>query len=159
MPLTLTTIDFHNSTSLKAPIDIVIRPSIFTAGTIGLLLPKLTFSNPEEATQGVTVIPLRPDDPIGQWYGPGNKETNRLLEERLAACDRTHLFQFEETKISALQGIELAPGDTIGSWHVTSRIVATCHQYSCCHSGRHCWKPSLRTVGSLTGVASYGLYM
>ena len=113
MSPTMTTVDFHNPKANDALIDIMIRPSGFIQGRIGLLLPKFRFSDPEESTDGVDVIQLSPNDPIGQWYSHGDKETQALLARRLAACDRTHLFEFDGSKPSQLRGIKLAPGETL----------------------------------------------
>src|SRR5579859_2684328 len=81
---------------------------------------KVTFNNPETATQGVTIIPLRPDDPIGEWYANGNNELEKVLSKRLAACDRTHLFEFDVTKPSLLHGINLDHGETLHGVFVNS---------------------------------------
>ena len=120
LPPTLTTIDFHNPNKSKGFATIVIKPVGFSHGTIGLLLPKITLTSREEAYQGVKVVQLRSDDPIGPWYGTESDERTKPLVERLASCNRTHLFEFDETKISSLSGIELDPGQTLYGVLVTS---------------------------------------
>lgn len=116
----MTTMDFHNPDDRQALVDIIIRPSRFTRGTIGLLLPKLDFAHPGEALQGVEVVPLAYDDPVGRWYTRGNKELERKLDERLAACDRTRLYEFDPAKPSELRGIKLGPREFLRGVFVSS---------------------------------------
>lgn len=120
LPPNLTTIDFHNPNQSKGSVTIVIRPVGFSHGTVGLLLPKITFTRRKDAYQGVKAVQLRSDDPIGQWYGTENDERTKPLVERLALCDRTRLFEFDETKTSSLDGVELDPGQTLYGVLVTS---------------------------------------
>jgi photosystem II stability/assembly factor-like uncharacterized protein len=120
MRKTMTAIDFVNVSSRSAVMDIQMTPVGFANGTIGLLLPKVTFADTENESTGVDIIPLRLDDPIGSWYTNEDAELERLLAARLAACDRTHLYEFDSTKVSELRGLNLAANETLHGIIVTS---------------------------------------
>ncbi|KAJ9638751.1 hypothetical protein H2199_006611 [Coniosporium tulheliwenetii] len=113
MPPTKHSIDFNNPTSQRALLDIIVRPSGFSAGKIGLLLPRITFADVKQRYQDVVVVPLAGDDPVGKWYFRGDKKVERLLEKRFQNCDRSHLFEFNANTSSAVRGIELEPGQTL----------------------------------------------
>jgi photosystem II stability/assembly factor-like uncharacterized protein len=110
---TLLGIDFHLALDREGVTDIVFRPSGFARGALGLLLPKLTLSDPKAAYFGVRPVPLRKDDPIGRWYAHGNRKLEDLLAKRLDACDRTVLYEFDSTKPAELRGIRLRPRETL----------------------------------------------
>lgn len=127
MPLAKEAIDFHNPSSTKARLDILIRPSGFASGRIGLLLPKITFTGDEEGPgRGVDILPLCSDDPLGNWYlkGPQNtkpsKEASKRLAQRFSNVDQSRIFDFDPTTTSSLVGIEIAPQQTLKAILVTS---------------------------------------
>jgi photosystem II stability/assembly factor-like uncharacterized protein len=117
---TMMTMDFTNMSQSEGLVDIVIRPKGFVRGSIGLVAPALEFADPKEALQGIERIPLSPDDPIGQWAAHGDKEVERGLATRLAACDRSQLYEFDRTKTSELRGIKLGPGAVLPAVLVAS---------------------------------------
>jgi photosystem II stability/assembly factor-like uncharacterized protein len=129
MPPSKLAIDFHNFKKSKARLDVLIRPSGFTAGRIGLLLPKVKLNTDGEfPSRDVDVLPLCQGDELGDWYlrTPHNesknkaaKEVLKLLERRLETTDRTRIFDFDTTTRSALGGIEIGPGETLKAVLVT----------------------------------------
>jgi photosystem II stability/assembly factor-like uncharacterized protein len=147
MPSTLTTIDFHNPLTQVALIDIVIRPEAFLQGRIGLLLPTIELANPDRALQGVEAQPLTPEDPIGTWYG-GSRD-DRGLVERLAACDRTHIFVFDQTKPSQIQGIKLGPGQTLRG------VLASSLENDVTQTGPARFEVAERVNGQVAGGSTY----
>ncbi|SPJ87237.1 uncharacterized protein FTOL_12199 [Fusarium torulosum] len=111
---TLQGIDFYNPAREKSLISIVINPSKFSAGRIGLLFPRVSLSDPDRQTHGVTLTELAPGDPVGQWYVRGaDKETCELLHRRFLACDRSRIFVFDPHLASMLYGIELERKQTL----------------------------------------------
>jgi hypothetical protein len=105
--------NFHNVREHDDLIDIVIQPSEFSEGTIGLLLPPLKFDNATKALDGVEIYHLRDDEDIGQFYvRPGDKadvDWSGVLKQ----LDRTQLYEFSTTTVSALRGISLARGASL----------------------------------------------
>lgn len=111
---TMQAIDFHNPGDKPALVGIVLRPSGFGAGRIGLLLPQVTFSDRCGQSRGVVAVPLACDDPVGEWYVRGaDKRTRERLRARFLRCDRSRIFEFEPNLVSLLQGIELGAGQTL----------------------------------------------
>jgi len=110
---TMVTIKFHNTVDHDDVMDIVIAPVEFSEGTIGLLLPPLTFVDFQEALDGVEVYPLRDGEDIGRFYErPGDKsdvDWARALQE----VDQSRLFEFSAHRVSALRGIKLARGEAL----------------------------------------------
>jgi hypothetical protein len=110
---TMATIMFHNARDHDDLADIIIVPTEFSEGTIGLLLPPVVFADPARALEGVTIYPLREGENIGQFHvEPGDQadvDWNRALER----VDRTRLYEFDANKVSALRGIRLARGQAL----------------------------------------------
>jgi hypothetical protein len=113
MELTMFAIDFHQALYAEGLTDIVIRPSGFARGSVALLLPKLDLADPKTAFVGVQPTPIRKDDPIGRWYSHSNPKLEALLSKRLDGCDRTVLFEFDQTKPSEIRGIRLRPEEVL----------------------------------------------
>jgi photosystem II stability/assembly factor-like uncharacterized protein len=118
MPMTMTAMNFHNPTDKEAVVDIVIQPSRFARGTIGLLLPRIEI-DPRSNLHSVEAISLAPDDPLGQWY-TSSKNALSQLKERLSTCDRSRIFDFDRTKQSEIRGIRLGPRKTLQGIFLTS---------------------------------------
>jgi hypothetical protein len=107
---TMETIKFFNARDHDDLIDIVISPVEFSEGTIGLLLPKIEFDDPRNALDGVEIYPLLPDEDIGKFYmRPGDK-ANIDWQKVLEAVDRTRIYEFATTRVSAIRGIKLDKG-------------------------------------------------
>ncbi|MGH8352634.1 MAG: WD40/YVTN/BNR-like repeat-containing protein [Pseudomonas sp.] len=103
----LVTLNFHNARDVADLIDIVIRPDDFSEGVIGMLVPKLRLRDADKALHGVTLVPLRENEFVGDWYvKPGDKpgEVPKALWQQL---DRTRLYEFDAEKVSELRGIEI----------------------------------------------------
>jgi photosystem II stability/assembly factor-like uncharacterized protein len=113
--LTLVGIDLHNPRDRTALTDIVVRPSQFGRGFIGLLLPPVEFQDRARALAGFSAVPLAPDDPVGCWYVGGRHggRPGEGLEKRWAGLDRRVLWQASATAVSALRGIRLAAGQAV----------------------------------------------
>jgi photosystem II stability/assembly factor-like uncharacterized protein len=148
MPLTMTTIDFHNAGEKAAEIDIIIRPNGFTRGTIGLLLPKVDI-DPKRAAQGVEVLPLAPDDPLGKWHGQGGRDQGAGLARRLADCDRTRIFDFDRIKPSALVGIPVGPHQTL------TGVLLSSLKNDVRQSGPASYEVVQRTKGKVVGGSTF----
>jgi hypothetical protein len=107
----LATLQFHNARDHDGWMDIVIRPQEFSEGTIGLLLPSLSFEHPDKALDGVEIYPLRPDEDIGQFYLRGRAKVD--WEPVLQRVDRSRLYEFSATRVSALRGIKVQRGQAL----------------------------------------------
>jgi photosystem II stability/assembly factor-like uncharacterized protein len=119
MGSTMTTIDFHNPLNKVVLIDIVIRPTEFSRGRIGLLLPKVALSAKGQS-EGVTEVPLRPGDPIGSWYLRPGVKVDEALTRRFEECDRSRIFEFDSSRVTALRGIQVPAVGTIKGIVVSS---------------------------------------
>jgi photosystem II stability/assembly factor-like uncharacterized protein len=109
--MTLVGIDLFNGHSEAAWADIVVRPSQFGGGTVGLLLPAARFMDRAAALDGFQAVLLAPGDPVGNWYRPRHHEgESRGLLTRWEGLDRNVLWQASPTAVSALRGIRLAAG-------------------------------------------------
>lgn len=105
----LVPLNFHNARDVNDLIDIVIRPNGFSEGVIGMLVPKLTFRDPERALHGVAVVPLRENEFVGDWYvKPGDKPKD-IPKDLWQQLDHTQLYEFDAAKISELRGIQTSP--------------------------------------------------
>src|SRR5262249_12945075 len=111
--LTLVGIDFHHAGARAALADLIVRPSLFDRGRIGLLLPAIELAANAGGTTGVERVALAPDDPIGAWYVRGKKASEKQLAERWRGLDRRHIWMFSSTQVSRLAGIPLAAGQTL----------------------------------------------
>lgn len=103
----LVMLNFHNILENDDFIDIVVQPDNFTEGVIGMLAPSLTLRDPESALHGVSVIPLRENEFVGDWYvKPGDRlaDVSDELEEIL---DRNLLYEFDGAKVSELRGVHM----------------------------------------------------
>jgi hypothetical protein len=121
----MTQIKFHNVRDHDDLIDIVIAPSQFSEGTIGLLLPSLTFANFQAAFDGVDVVALREGEDIGAAYVRPGDQVERNWERAMQQVDRSRIFEFSSTTVSALRGIQVPRGGVLegiftlkGSRHV-----------------------------------------
>ncbi len=107
-PQTLVSIKFHNSKPTRDLIDVIVAPSGFSEGTIGMALSPVEFANEKEALQGVQIYPLREGENIGEWYvRPGSKDKadySKLWKE----IDHSKLYEFDATKRSEIRGIKLS---------------------------------------------------
>jgi photosystem II stability/assembly factor-like uncharacterized protein len=116
MGMSMSSIDLHNPHDHAVWADLVVRPSLFGRGTIGLLLPEIQLEDPERSLLNFSLVPLHPDDPIGEWYIPrragcaaDRERMAAALAERFAALDRRALWQASSSAVSVLRGIRLAP--------------------------------------------------
>jgi photosystem II stability/assembly factor-like uncharacterized protein len=112
MGMVMTTIDFHNPGKDAGVMDIVIDPIGFARGIVALLLPKLEL-DPVKSLRGVTIRKLVANDPIGTWDAHGDEKLQRALTARLDTCDRTRIFEFDQSKASEIVGIKLAGGQSL----------------------------------------------
>jgi hypothetical protein len=102
----LVTINFHNSLDIDDFIDIVVDPDDFAEGVIGMIVPRLTFRDGERALHGVTVVPLRDNEYLGDWYvKPGDKPID-IPVDLWQQLDRTQLYEFDPAKVSELRGVQ-----------------------------------------------------
>lgn len=107
----MATIKFHNTLDKDDLMDIVIAPVEFSEGTIALLLPPVKFADPKVALDGVKIYPLRDGEDIGRFYERGRSDVD--WEQVLQQVDRTRLYEFDATKVSALRGIRIARGEAL----------------------------------------------
>ena len=110
---TMATIDFHDARDRDDVIDIVIRPSEFSEGGIGLLLPPVDFVDEANAFDGVEVVRLREGEDLGRLYVRRGDESGVDLETALERVDKTRAFEFAATHESTLRGIKISRGQTI----------------------------------------------
>lgn len=110
---TLATIAFHNARDFDDLIDIMIAPTEFSDGSIGLLLPPLTFADPDRALDGVEIVALREGEELGDFYRRRGDDVDVNWSEALQALDLTRLFEFSSSKVSALRGVQLARGEAM----------------------------------------------
>ena len=104
---------FHNARDRDDLMDIVISPVEFSEGTIGLLLPPLTFADPSAALDGVQVYALRAGEDFGTVYTrPGDREDPNW-EQALQRVDRTRLYEFSATAVTAVRGIRIPRGGAL----------------------------------------------
>ncbi len=120
MGLTMFGIDFHQPLHAEGLTDIVIRPSGFARGSIGLLLPRLDLADAKAAFVGVHPTSIRKDDPIGRWYSRGDPKLEALLLKRLDDCDRTVIIECDPAKPSEIRGIRLRSKEVLRSILVAS---------------------------------------
>ena len=106
-------IDLNNAGKESAVAQIIVRPSLFDRGTIGLLLPKIDFTETKEGSIGVERVALDPNDPIGDWYIRGKESNDKELLKRWRGLDRRHVWVFNSTQVSRLAGIRLQAGATL----------------------------------------------
>lgn len=104
---------FHNVRDRDDLMDIVISPVEFSEGTIALLLPPLTFADPGAAFDGVEVYALRPGEDIGTVYVRPGDRVDPNWEQALRQVDRTRLYEFSATKVTALRGIKIPRGGAL----------------------------------------------
>jgi photosystem II stability/assembly factor-like uncharacterized protein len=111
--MTMSSIDFHNTSKRAALVELIVRPSLFDRGRIALLLPEIELAESDGGTIGVERVPLAPDDPIGAWYLRGKKVSEKQMAERWRGLDRRYLWTFSSTQVSRLAGIRLKAGQTL----------------------------------------------
>ena len=109
----LVTMSFHNASDQAAGIDIVIRPTDFAEGVIGMLVPPLKLADPEGALRGVTVVPLRENEYLGDWYVKPGDKPREAPEKLWGQLDRSQLYEFDPAKPSELRGIEVPAKDKL----------------------------------------------
>ena len=104
----LVTINFHNALDIDDFIDIVVDPDDFSEGVIRMLVPRLTFRNTESALRGVTVVPLRESEFVGDALGMLNPETSPPISHAIFGNNWTEPNSMSSipTKISELRGIQ-----------------------------------------------------
>ncbi|MGV4989127.1 WD40/YVTN/BNR-like repeat-containing protein [Streptomyces sp. NRAIS4] len=101
-------IDFHNASERKVLADLLVRPTGFENGTIGLLLPPI---EPKELV-GVVREPLAEDDSVGTWYNPGCNNTNGL-DTRWKEVDRSSIWLFDSMRVAELRGITIGGNSSL----------------------------------------------
>jgi photosystem II stability/assembly factor-like uncharacterized protein len=111
--MTMVGIDFNNPGKRAAIAEIIVRPTLFDRGTIGMLLPKIDLTGIEDKLVGVERVPLASKDPVGNWYLRGKGFTEKELAKRWRRLDLSHIWVFNSTQVSALGGIRLVPGETL----------------------------------------------
>ncbi len=109
----MVTIDFHNAKPVDDVIDIVIEPTEFSNGTIGLVTERLDFVDENKALYGVAVYPLREGEDIGNWYRRPGSSDDVDRADLLARLDLRRLFEFDPAKRSELRGVRIGAGQTI----------------------------------------------
>lgn len=106
-------LNFNNARDVDDAIDIVLRPDGFSGGVIGMLAPKLTFRDPQSALHGVSVVPLREKEFVGEWYvKPGDKPRD-IPQELWERLDLSQLYEFDAEKVSELRGIQVPGKDKL----------------------------------------------
>ena len=109
----LVTLNFNNAHDRDDVIDIVVVPSSFTEGVIGMLAPPLKLARPEGAFVGVSVVALNKDERVGDWYAkPGDKAAKVPLDV-WKELDHTRLYEFDAEKVSELRGVRLRAKDRL----------------------------------------------
>lgn len=111
--MTMVGIDFNNAGRRAAVAELIVRPSLFDRGRIGLLLPQIEFDETRGETVGVERVPLAPGDSIGAWYLRGKKVSEKNFDKRWRGLDRNHIWMFNPVQISRLAGIRLKAGQTL----------------------------------------------
>lgn len=110
---TMVSVDFHNASERDELVDIVIHPTGFGEGNIGLLLERVDFADRAKAFHGVRPYPVRENEDVGKWYDrPGSKQVPDR-SERWNRLDRSVVYEFDPTKGSEMRGIRMAPGQTL----------------------------------------------
>ncbi len=109
----LVSLNFHNARDVDDVIDIVIRPDNFSEGVIGMLVPKLKFRDPDAALRGVTVVPLRENEFIGDWYAKPGDKLAQPPDDLWDQLDRTQLYEFDAEKASEVRGIQIPAKDKL----------------------------------------------
>jgi hypothetical protein len=113
VPMTLIAIDMHNPRPEEISAELVVRPSLFERGTIGLLLPNAEVEDPDGRSFSVEKVPLAENDPVGRWYLPGREKNQALVAERWRGLDRRFLWTLHSTQVSRLAGIRIKAGETL----------------------------------------------
>jgi hypothetical protein len=118
---TLVTINFYNALKRPDQIDIVVDPKNFQGGTVGMLLERVEFAQPESALYGVSTYALRKDEDIGRFFAQVKADATGQLHDlpNLETLDRTVLYEFDPVKRSEIRGIKIAPDRKL-------RAVITC---------------------------------
>jgi hypothetical protein len=104
----LVTLKFHNALDREDRIDIVVRPTGMSQGTLGLLLEPVDFADRERALVGADLCPLYQGEEIGRWYG-----VEREKDEILRRLDLSQVYELDPVKTSELRGIRLGPRQTL----------------------------------------------
>jgi hypothetical protein len=109
----MATIEFHNSRDGADLVDIVISPTMFGGGTIGLLLPPIKFANEKEALEGVEIVRLRKGEEFGRFHLTAEADEDRRMDGVMKRIDVSRLFEFSAAHPSALRGIKLGQGQSL----------------------------------------------
>ena len=93
-----------------------------------MLVPKLTFRDPERALHGVSVVPLRENEFVGEWYvKPGDKPSD-IPQDLWEQLDRSQLYEFDPAKVSELRGIQIPGKDKLQAvFTVRGSADVPCH--------------------------------
>jgi len=103
----LVALNFHNAREVADLIDIVIRPDDFSEGVIGMLVPKLRLRDPDRALHGVSLVPLRDNEFVGDWYVKPGDQSQDVPRELWQQLDHSRLYEFDAEKVAELRGIEI----------------------------------------------------
>jgi hypothetical protein len=106
-------IDIHNAGKRDVIAELLVRPTLFDRGRVGLLLPEVALAKVKAGSVGVERVPLAPSDPVGNWYLAGGTSSEKALDTLWRKLDRTHIWIFSSTQSSRLAGLRLASGQTL----------------------------------------------
>ena len=107
--MTMVGIDFNNAGKGAAVAEIIVRPSMFDRGTIGLLLRKVDLTEAKEGSFGVEGCSSSRTT-LSATGTYAERSRMRSTCRALACLDRNHLWVFSSTQVSRLAGIRLQPG-------------------------------------------------
>jgi photosystem II stability/assembly factor-like uncharacterized protein len=107
---TMETIQFHNQLHHDSLIDIVIVPSEFAAGSIGLMLEPIEVADPQKALDGVGIYAVREGEDVGTFYDNSAGRAGVDFGPVLQKLDRSRIFEFDAGRVSALRGVKVPKG-------------------------------------------------
>jgi photosystem II stability/assembly factor-like uncharacterized protein len=110
---TMAAINFHNVRDRDDLIDVVIAPVEFSEGTIGILLPKISFVEAGKALDGVQVYALHEGEDFGTFYVRPGTKADVDWQGMLQKVDVSRIFEFDAQRTSALRGIRIPKGGTL----------------------------------------------
>jgi hypothetical protein len=109
-PATIVGIDFFNPEPEPLGTEVLVQPTGFGRGTVGIVFPKTVKVQPKSPGRlGVTLVEIGTDDTIGSWYNAGRGGEDKGLAKRWRGLDRSRIWMFDSNRESRLTGIELPP--------------------------------------------------